>query len=154
MHGRLVEREERRWKRRVAVIRRRFRRRKHTRFSCSSKVCRFSKIRQNFFNKYLGSVTLRRDPLFCSPFTANFIVKSPRLSGKAHPRQSARIMLATTTRRTFALGGLRRVREILSLFSFFFSSLCFYCPWKTITNRKSPGNRIFGSLCGFFFSLR
>ena len=60
-------------------------------------------------------------------------------------------MLATTTRRTFALGGLRRVREILSLFSFFFSSLCFYCPWKTITQRKSPGNRIFGSLCGFFF---
>jgi hypothetical protein len=86
MHGRLVEREERRWKRRVAVIRRRFRRRKHTRFSCSSKVCRFSKIRQNFFNKYLGSVTLRLVTLSFAPlFTANFIVKSSRLSGKAHP---------------------------------------------------------------------
>ena len=154
MHGRLVEREERRWKRRVAVIRRRFRRRKHTRFSCSSKVCRFSKIRQKFFNKCLGSVTLRRDPLFCSPFHRKFHRQIFTPFRQSTPAQSARIMLATTTRRTFALGGLRRVREILSLFSFFFSSLCFYCPWKTITQRKSPGNRIFGSLCGFFFSLR
>ena len=154
MHGRSVEREERRWKRRVAVIRRRFRRRKHTRFSCSSKVCRFSKIRQNFFNKYLGSVTLSRGPLFCSPFHRKFHRQISTPFRQSTPAQSARIMLATTTRRTFALGGLRRVREILSLFSFFFSSLCFYCPWKTITQRKSPGNRIFGSLCGFFFSLR
>ena len=42
MRRRLMEREERRGERRVAVIRRRFRRRrKHIRFSCSSKVCRF-----------------------------------------------------------------------------------------------------------------
>ena len=53
-------------------------------------------------------------------------------------------MLATTTRRTFALGGLRRVREI-SLFSLSSSRRRVFAALGKRSHRKSPGGKNFRS---------